>query len=130
MYYFETVEKSTLELLKKLMGYIIFNVPLKLTGGQEFNWDGIEKRILEMTNAPDKIFEQPWTAFLNSWKYLWKTTEKKIRMNLTNLKTGMYFIKAVNKGEQFNRKIVLKQMYHEYFLTGLVGVIFIFPPDF
>ena len=59
MYYFETVEKSTLELLKKLMGYIIFNVPLKLTGGQEFNWDGIEKRILEMTNAPDKIFEQP-----------------------------------------------------------------------
>ena len=59
MYYFETVEKSTLELLKKLMGDIDFNVPIKLTGSREFNWDRIEKRILEMINAPDKIFEQP-----------------------------------------------------------------------
>ncbi len=35
---------------------IHFNVPIKLTGGQEFNWNRIKKRILEMVNTPDKVF--------------------------------------------------------------------------
>jgi hypothetical protein len=57
MYYFETVEKSTLELLKRLMNDIDFNVPIKLTGSEKFNWERIEKRILGMANEPDKVFE-------------------------------------------------------------------------
>jgi hypothetical protein len=36
------------------------------------------------------------------------TTEKQIRMSVPNLKSGMYFIKAVNKNKQFNRKIVIQ----------------------
>ena len=37
---------------------IDFNVPIKLTGSREFNWNRIEKRILNMTNEPDKVFEK------------------------------------------------------------------------
>lgn len=37
---------------------INFNIPIKLTEGQEFNWSRIEKRILEMANAPDKVFDK------------------------------------------------------------------------
>ncbi|MFW5886115.1 MAG: nucleotidyl transferase AbiEii/AbiGii toxin family protein [Bacteroidota bacterium] len=36
---------------------IDFNVPIKLTGSKEFNWSRIEKRIVEMANEPDKVFE-------------------------------------------------------------------------
>jgi hypothetical protein len=36
------------------------------------------------------------------------TTEAEIRMYVPNVKSGMYFIKAVNKGEQFSRKIVVR----------------------
>jgi hypothetical protein len=36
------------------------------------------------------------------------TTEREIRMNVPHVKSGMYFIKAVNNGKQFNRKIVVR----------------------
>ncbi len=36
------------------------------------------------------------------------TTEREIRMNVPNASSGMYFLKAVNDGKQFNRKIVVK----------------------
>lgn len=36
-----------------------------------------------------------------------QTTEKQIQMCVPKMKSGMYFIKAVNKGEQFNLKIVV-----------------------
>mgnify|MGYP006310724489 CR=1 FL=1 len=36
------------------------------------------------------------------------TTDREIRMSVPNLKSGMYFIKAVNKGEQYIRKVIVQ----------------------
>lgn len=37
---------------------INFNVPIKLSGKRNFDWNKIEKRILDMVENPEKIFEK------------------------------------------------------------------------
>jgi hypothetical protein len=61
---------------------------------------------VEFRNFEDEIRVMLFNS-IGQMVYNEKTNEKQIQVRVPNLKSGMYFIKAVNKDEQFSRKVIV-----------------------
>lgn len=62
---------------------------------------------IEFRNFDDEIKVMLFNS-IGQMVYNEQTTKKQIQMSVPNLKSGMYFIKAVNKDKQFNQKIIVR----------------------